>query len=140
MSMTTADEIREATPEQVQRARQYAIRRYEDAGLPHLADEARAGKWDVSTMVYGALRAIIDGDAALAAEKARADAAEAEYEKRAALIRAYIAMNEELIDQLEVARAALLKISNSTGCVDACPCWAKLRRTARSALEQMTQD
>lgn len=77
MSMTTADEIREATPEQVQRARQYAIRRYEDAGLPHLADEARAGKWDVSTMVYGALRAIIDGDAALAAEKARADAAEA---------------------------------------------------------------
>ena len=73
----TADEIREATPEQVQRARQYAIRRYEDAGLPHLADEARAGKWDVSTMVYGALRAIIDGDAALAAEKARADAAEA---------------------------------------------------------------
>ena len=30
--------------------------------------------------------------------------------------------------------AALERISNSTGCVDACPCWAKLRRQASAAI------
>ena len=29
---------------------------------------------------------------------------------------------------------ALERISNSTGCVDACPCWAKLRRQASAAI------
>jgi hypothetical protein len=31
---------------------------------------------------------------------------------------------------------ALEKIANNTGCVDACPCWAKLRRIAEKALKK----
>ena len=37
---------------------------------------------------------------------------------------------EDLLKMVE----ALERISNSTGCVEACPCWAKLRRQARAAI------
>ena len=36
--------------------------------------------------------------------------------------------------EIERLRAALRSIANNTGCVEACPCWAKLRRKAERAL------
>ena len=40
----------------------------------------------------------------------------------------------EMLAEIERLREALERISKSTGCVDACPCWAKLRRQARAAM------
>ena len=40
----------------------------------------------------------------------------------------------ELTAELAAAKAELRDIANSTGCVDACPCWAKLQRKAERAI------
>lgn len=40
----------------------------------------------------------------------------------------------EAADEIVRLRAALLSIANNTGCVEACPCWAKLRQRAERAL------
>ena len=37
-------------------------------------------------------------------------------------------------DEIERLRKALRSIANNTGCVEACPCWAKLRHKAERAL------
>lgn len=36
--------------------------------------------------------------------------------------------------EIERLRKALRRIATNTGCVEACPCWAKLRRKAERAL------
>jgi hypothetical protein len=42
---------------------------------------------------------------------------------------------DALTAERDTAVAELDSIAKSTGCVDACPCWAKLRRKARRAIE-----
>jgi len=41
---------------------------------------------------------------------------------------------EALTAERDAAKGELREIANSTGCVDACPCWAKLRRKAERAI------
>lgn len=43
---------------------------------------------------------------------------------------------EDAVDEIERLRAALRSIANNTGCVEACPCWAKLRGKAERALKE----
>lgn len=75
----SVDEIRDAlaTPEQVQRAREYAARLFDLHWAERAADLRDGSSYSDDDEVRSALAAIIDGDAALAAEKARADKAEA---------------------------------------------------------------
>lgn len=40
----------------------------------------------------------------------------------------------EAAAEIERLRACLEAVANNTGCVEACPCWAKLRRKAELAL------
>jgi hypothetical protein len=48
--------------------------------------------------------------------------------------RAILAHITALTAERDEAVAELLGIANSTGCGDACPCWAKLRRKAERAI------
>ena len=41
---------------------------------------------------------------------------------------------EDAADEIKRLRKALRSIANNTGCVEACPCWAKLRHKAIRAL------
>ena len=48
--------------------------------------------------------------------------------------RAILTHIDSLTAELAAAKGELRGIANSTGCVDACPCWAKLRRKAERAI------
>ena len=95
--MTPADEIRDAlaTPEQVQRAREYAA---SIAVTKTFRQRCRDGVYDDCPEVRSPLAAIIDGDAALAAEKARADKAEAEVARLTAFVRRFADMSDTEAD------------------------------------------
>ena len=71
----------------------------------------------------------------LAAEVSRAHKdARAWMEKAAAARREGIDAVGECNKDRNRLREALRSIANNTGCVEACPCWAKLRRKAERAL------
>ena len=50
--------------------------------------------------------------------------------------RAILAHIDALTAERDTAVAALNSIAKSTGCGEACPCWAKLRRKAERAIER----
>lgn len=57
-------------------------------------------------------------------------------------MRALVAERDAALAEAARLREALTKISQSTGCVEACPCWQRLRIKARAALakDQATRE